>query len=149
MTQTTFLFEKSVWFHRLVDLLLCRKSLWLRENFFFFNQRKKGINFQGGQFPLYGHHSGRPDGRDTERESGLLNRLEHSYEKKKTLDWMLFPIPNQQRTFNKLLTELRCRNFLIRTDWACKSAPNVQERVCNCVCPYTPTELPPLVVGYY
>ena len=39
--------------------------------------------------------------------------------------------PNQQqRTLNELPTELRRRNFvLISTDWACKSAPNVQKCV--------------------
>ncbi len=53
--------------------------------------------------------------------------------------------PNQQRTLNKLPPEL----WLMSTDWAYKSVPNVQERVCNVV--YVPTELPfcipPLVVG--
>ncbi len=39
--------------------------------------------------------------------------------------------PNQQRTLNKLPTELRCRNFLISTDWECKLMPNVQKHVRN------------------
>ena len=40
--------------------------------------------------------------------------------------------PNQQRTLEKLSTELRCNIvLLLSTDWARKSAPNVQKHACN------------------
>ncbi len=58
--------------------------------------------------------------------------------------------PNQQRTLNKLATELQCRNLVNMHRLSYKSVPNMQKRVCN-VHTYIPTELPfcipPLVVG--
>ena len=59
-------------------------------------------------------------------------------------------LPNQQRAFNKLPTELRCRNFVNKhpTEHT-KSAPSVQKTCTRRV--RVPTELPfcvpPLVVG--
>ncbi len=42
--------------------------------------------------------------------------------------------PNQQCTLNKLLIKFKCRNFannlLMCINWACKSAPKMQKRVC-------------------
>ncbi len=60
------------------------------------------------------------------------------------------PLPNQQRTLNKLPPELRCGNFLlISTDRACKSAPKRAKTCTQRV--HIPTELPfcmpPSVVG--
>ncbi len=43
-----------------------------------------------------------------------------------------FIMSNQQRNLNKLPTALRCRNFVNRhRPSICKSAPNLQRRVCN------------------
>ncbi len=46
------------------------------------------------------------------------------------------PLPNQQRTLNKLPTELHTQKFLsLSTDWACKSVRSVQKKVCAmCTC---------------
>ncbi len=58
--------------------------------------------------------------------------------------------PNQQRTLNKFLTELRCRKFCQEAPTEhTNRAPNVQKTRMQCVC--IPTQLPfctpPLVVG--
>ncbi len=42
-----------------------------------------------------------------------------------------FPNPNQQRTLNKLPTELQNTKILISTNWEYKSAPNMQKHVRN------------------
>ncbi len=59
----------------------------------------------------------------------------------------LIPTPNQQRTLNKLPTELRCRNFVNKLVCSYKSAPNMQS-VYRILTELLPLCLPPWVVGH-
>ncbi len=62
----------------------------------------------------------------------------------------LCPFPNQQRTLNKVLSELRCRNFVNNHRLSIQISAKRAKMCMQCV--HVPTELifciPPLVVGY-
>ncbi len=57
-------------------------------------------------------------------------------------------LPSQQRTLNKLSTELQCRNFVSKHQLSIQNGAKCAKTCKQCV--HIPTELciPPLVVGY-